>query len=248
MREQFTFYRSYFDAIRRLRKAADRAAIYDAIADYALYGNAPQLSDAAGAIFDLIRPTLDAAKRKSDGVKNKEAGKTAERKAQDDSGTSAECAEDSGKTRARYAQDTGKIPARYAEVEIEVEVEDTRKEKEEEKEKEKEYEKESYIKETRSNERVKKSAARFTAPTVEEVAEYCRGRGNCVDAERFCSFYASNGWKVGKNPMQDWKAAVRTWEKNGLDDRREKPSKAPQSFTVDEFFEKAMQKAYGGTQ
>ena len=100
-------------------------------------------------------------------------------------------------------------------------------------------------KETRSNERVKKSAARFTAPTVEEVSAYCRERGNCVDAERFCSFYASNGWKVGKNPMQDWKAAVRTWEKNGLDGRREKPSKAPQSFTVDEFFEKAMQKAYG---
>lgn len=34
-----------------------------------------------------------------------------------------------------------------------------------------------------------------------------------MDAERFCSFYQSNGWKVGKNPMKDWKAAVRTWEK-----------------------------------
>ena len=101
-------------------------------------------------------------------------------------------------------------------------------------------------KETRSNERVKKSAARFTPPTVEEVAEYCRERGNGVDAEHFCSFYASKGWKAGKNPMQDWKAAVRTWEKNGFEGKREKPSKAPQSFTVDEFFEKALQKAYGG--
>ena len=36
MREQFRFYRSYFDAIRRLKKAADRAAIYDAIADLIL--------------------------------------------------------------------------------------------------------------------------------------------------------------------------------------------------------------------
>ena len=67
-------------------------------------------------------------------------------------------------------------------------------------------------KETRSNERVKKSAARFTPPTSEEVAEYCRERGNGVDAEHFCSFYASKGWKAGKNPMQDWKAAVRTRE------------------------------------
>ena len=54
---------------------------------------------------------------------------------------------------------------------------------------------------------------RFTPPTVEEVAAYCRERGNSVDAERFCDFYASKGWKVGKEPMKDWKAAVRTWEK-----------------------------------
>ena len=68
-------------------------------------------------------------------------------------------------------------------------------------------------KETLSIESVKKSAARFTPPTVETVDAYCRERGNGVDAERFCSFYQSNGWKVGKNPMKDWKAAVRTWEK-----------------------------------
>ena len=204
MREQFTFYRSYFDAIRRLKKAADRAAIYDAIADYALYGNATELSDAAGAIFDLIRPTLDAAKRKSDGAKSKTSGK--------DTGESPEKdMQDTDKIPARSAQDIDKIPARCAQGEIE----DARneKEKEKDKEKEKEYEKESYIKETLSIESVKKSAPRFTPPTMEEVAAYCSERGNSVDAERFCSFYQSNGWKVGKNPMKDWKAAVRTWEK-----------------------------------
>lgn len=50
-------------------------------------------------------------------------------------------------------------------------------------------------------------------PTVEEVAAYCRERGNNVDAERFVDFYASKGWKVGNQPMKDWKACVRTWEK-----------------------------------
>lgn len=70
-----------------------------------------------------------------------------------------------------------------------------------------------FEKETLSIESVKKSAPRFTPPTMEEVAAYCSERGNSVDAERFCSFYQSNGWKVGKNPMKDWKAAVRTWEK-----------------------------------
>lgn len=56
-------------------------------------------------------------------------------------------------------------------------------------------------------------ASRFTPPTVERVAAYCQERGNKVDAEAFVSFYASKGWKVGNQPMKDWKAAVVTWEK-----------------------------------
>ena len=55
---------------------------------------------------------------------------------------------------------------------------------------------------------------RFTAPTIEDVKAYCKERGNRVDPERFIDYYTSNGWKVGKNPMKDWKAAVRTWERS----------------------------------
>ena len=58
----------------------------------------------------------------------------------------------------------------------------------------------------------KEKRERFSPPTVDEVAVYCRERGNKVDANRFVDFYASKGWKVGQNPMKDWKAAVRTWE------------------------------------
>ena len=54
---------------------------------------------------------------------------------------------------------------------------------------------------------------RFTPPTVEDVRAYCKERGNAVDPERFVDFYASKGWRVGNQPMKDWKAAVRTWEK-----------------------------------
>lgn len=50
-------------------------------------------------------------------------------------------------------------------------------------------------------------------PTLEEVKEYCSERGNKVDPERWFDYYTSNGWRVGKNPMRDWKAAVRTWER-----------------------------------
>lgn len=59
----------------------------------------------------------------------------------------------------------------------------------------------------------KPSNARFIPPTVEEVREYCQSRNNFVDPEGFVNFYTSNGWKVGKNPMKNWKAAVVTWEK-----------------------------------
>ena len=54
---------------------------------------------------------------------------------------------------------------------------------------------------------------RFSPPSVQEIEEYCREKGFLLDAERFVDYYASIGWRVGKNPMKDWRAAVRTWVK-----------------------------------
>ena len=62
---------------------------------------------------------------------------------------------------------------------------------------------------------------RFTPPTVEQVRDYCRERGNSVDPEKFVDFYTSKGWKVGKDPMKDWKASVRTWEKDSKPQKQE---------------------------
>lgn len=55
---------------------------------------------------------------------------------------------------------------------------------------------------------------RFTPPTIEEVRAYCNERNNSVDPETFINFYESKGWFVGKNKMKDWRACVRTWERN----------------------------------
>lgn len=68
-----------------------------------------------------------------------------------------------------------------------------------------------------SNEIIKKeikTKKKFIKPTIEEVDCYCKERNNKVNAERFIDYYEANGWKVGKNSMKDWKAAIRTWEKN----------------------------------
>lgn len=61
---------------------------------------------------------------------------------------------------------------------------------------------------------------RFFPPSVDEVREYCKERGNNVDPERFVDYYTANGWMVGKSKMKDWKSAVRTWEKNKFSNER----------------------------
>ena len=76
----------------------------------------------------------------------------------------------------------------------------------------------------------KAKAKRFTKPTVVDIAEYCVERNNSVDAQKFFDYYSSNGWKVGKNPMKDWKAAVRTWEKNTT--QQQKASQPKQVLTA----------------
>ena len=87
----------------------------------------------------------------------------------------------------------------------------------------KEKEKERDIKETTLKGGKEKPLARFSPPTVDEVAAYCRERQNDVNPQRFVDFYAAKGWKIGQNPMKDWKAAVRTWETR--DNEPGKPAK-----------------------
>lgn len=55
---------------------------------------------------------------------------------------------------------------------------------------------------------------KFKKPTLEEISAYCVERKNNVNPEKFLNYYESNGWRVGKNPMKDWKACIRTWEQN----------------------------------
>lgn len=70
----------------------------------------------------------------------------------------------------------------------------------------------------------------FSPPSVDDVAAYCRERGNGIDANTFVDYYAARNWFIGKTKMKDWKAAVRTWE-----NRRREEGKAKQAgFTYDD--------------
>ena len=51
----------------------------------------------------------------------------------------------------------------------------------------------------------------FVKPTVEEIAAYCKEKNYNVNAQQFFSYYESNGWKIGRNAMKSWQAAVQNW-------------------------------------
>ena len=54
----------------------------------------------------------------------------------------------------------------------------------------------------------------FKKPSVEEISSYCQERNNNINPEQFYDYYEANGWKINRNPMKDWKATVRNWERN----------------------------------
>lgn len=77
---------------------------------------------------------------------------------------------------------------------------------------------------------------RFEKPTLSEIKQYCIERKNNVDAQHFYDYYESNGWKVGKNSMKNWQAAVRTWEKNSYISTTKQTKKTNTEQTLDAIY------------
>lgn len=77
---------------------------------------------------------------------------------------------------------------------------------------------------------------RFEKPTLSEIKQYCIERNNNVDAQHFYDYYESNGWKVGKNSMKNWQAAVRTWEKNSYTSTTKQTKKTNTEQTLDAIY------------
>ena len=88
----------------------------------------------------------------------------------------------------------------------------------------------------------------FTPPTVEEVENYCRERGNGIDPQRFVDYYTAQKWVRNGRPIDDWQLIIRLWETNGRDDN--KPGKPAEqyhggSFDTDDFFGATLRASYG---
>lgn len=97
--------------------------------------------------------------------------------------------------------------------------------------------KRSYSKEIKEIKEVKEESVcskKFEPPTLEQVKAYCLERKNGIDAERFIDYYSANGWVQGRGkPIKDWKACVRTWERNGMGNLKSEDKGKP-SFDLDE--------------
>lgn len=59
--------------------------------------------------------------------------------------------------------------------------------------------------------RIDKKGTVAIAPTLEQIESYCLEKNLNFDASKFFYYYESNGWKVGKNPMKNWKSAIASW-------------------------------------
>lgn len=70
---------------------------------------------------------------------------------------------------------------------------------------------------------------KFQRPTLEQVQAQVSVKGLDVDPERFCAYYDSVGWRIGKQPMKSWQAALRTWDLKAKKDKKESASTSYQN-------------------
>ena len=185
VKDSFVFYRSFYEALQNVPKK-HRTEVYEAVFEYAFESREPSISGVPRALWELIRPQLDASqKRYENAKKGAEYGKLGGRPRKK---------EENKKPLKGYESETLNVNVNENvndNVNVNVNVNDNVNDK-------------------------RTSVKRFTPPTAEEVQAYCNERNNGVDGQHFVDYYEARGWKIGgKQPMKDWKAAVRTWERSG---------------------------------
>lgn len=200
-RAYFQYYETFEKIVQKFKTAEERENFRGKIVNYGLYGIFPQdLTEKEELVWDVIQDLID------DQVHRREVNK-ANREERERKKRQPEPEEIQEPDEEEPAPES--TTSRENEPMTEAEAENIRLESES-----------GVPAETiakthgRPVEEIKKAAKKhFEKPTVDQIAEYCRTRGNSVDPQQFHSFYESKGWKVGAAPMKDWKAAVITWEK-----------------------------------
>lgn len=182
--DTFVFYPTFLTSIEAIKNAAMRLAMFEAVANYGVYGTLPDFTDAdpnglLDGMFLQIRFSIDEAKAK--------------RSTNRENGSRGGAPKGNKNACKNNRKQPNSIEIKQNNPNVNVNVNDN-------------------VNVISSNEVKAKSASRFVAPTLDEIQEYCKERGFNVDAASIYDHYTANGWVQGKNkPIKDWRAAVRQW-------------------------------------
>lgn len=214
MNEKFTFFRSFYEAIKEIEDEGARLDLYEAICAYALEGEEVELTGVPRMLFTLIKPNIDASNKKRTG------GATGGRKHEE-----SKLAKDvKGSLRkskkVAFQKEESKLTKNVkGSLQKSKKVASAKSASDKEKDKEKEKDKDKGLGNGLGSRRKDKNIGAFAPPTVQEVKAYCekrrvQGHANRVDAEEFCDHYAAQDWlRANGRKITDWKACVRVWEK-----------------------------------
>ena len=214
-KETFLFYADWLNVIRDLPSEV-QLEVYQAITEYAIYGNLIELKPLAKVAFGFVKQTIDRDTQKyiSISEKRSEAGKKGGRRLKDN-----ELEESNEKQKKQLLSGKSKksnCPLNDNDNVNDNDISFLEKKKQKSDVAVSDLENENSESPIETIQTPKEQSGggrkRFTIPTPEEVQAYCDERKNGILGQQFCDFYSSKGWKIGKEPMKDWKAAVRTWE------------------------------------
>lgn len=198
-RDRFMFFENFM-ATAELLDDKNKLAFYNAIFDY-VFKDAEPTDPYIAALLNAIKPSLDKVDgRCRNGGNHNPTGKNQH---------TAKLV-NSGQSRSKLVKSVVNSGQFLSETETETEIKET------EKEIHKEKESDVFVAELEKEELAKEKKTRFIKPTLEQIKDYCKERNNNIDAEYFYDYYERNGWKVSKNPMKDWRACIRTWERNNF--------------------------------
>ena len=182
--DTFVFYPTFLTSIEAIKNAAMRLAMFEAVANYGVYGTLPDFTDAdpnglLDGMFLQMRFAIDEAKAKRS--TNRENGS----RGGAPKGNKNACK--NNRKQPNSTENKQNNPNVNVNDNVNANV-------------------------ISSNEDKAKSVSRFVAPTLDEIQGYCKEKGFNVDAASIYDHYTANGWVQGKNkPIKDWRAAVRQW-------------------------------------
>ena len=190
--EKFTFFISFYEALKEL-PSEDFKKVIIAICEYAFYDKEPDLPLNLIVPFRLIKPIIDKTLKISE-IRAEQGRKGGAPVGNENASKKVDLSKNKQNKQNQADKD-----------------------KDKNKDKEKGVGKKDKYSDISSDSKKKEP---FHKPNLLEIRAYCSEHNYNVNPETFFNYYESNGWKVGKNPMKDWKAAVRTWV------RRCKPKEA----------------------